>query len=110
MKRRLRQIKNWACANLDRVFFGKRFWQQSIPVAGQWLAYALDNLGNWKTASWGGNHDRIPNFGTSALIGATIFPPTHPAPWRPVENPALASARRPYIIRPAEHGPARMPG
>jgi hypothetical protein len=58
---------NWAYDNLGQVASGKRFWQDGTPAAGQRFEYAFVDLGHWRTAGRGGDHEHIPNSGTFIL-------------------------------------------
>jgi len=47
----------WDYAYNDRneVTSGKRYWSDGTPVSGQQFEYNYDNIGNRKTARWGGD-------------------------------------------------------
>src|SRR5438876_12457185 len=40
---------------LGQVISGKKYWSDGTPIAGQQFEYGLDDMGNRKSASSGGN-------------------------------------------------------
>ena len=42
---------------LGQVTSGKKFWSDGTPVAGMQFEYAFDDIGNRKTAKWGGDQN-----------------------------------------------------